>query len=233
MRDNKRYARQMALPGFGPEGQKRLKDARVLIVGLGGLGAPAAMYLAGAGVGHLGLCDTDAVSISNLHRQILYTEAEVDILKTAAAARRLQNMNSEVDYGIILDSFDDEFALDMAEGYDLVVDCCDNFRTRLLIDKVCSRLDIPWVHGAIGPDCGRAALFGGKAGTRFSDLYPEAGLLPPSPPSPQPVLGPVAGIIGSLEAATAIQYLTGMPCPLDGRIFTIDISTLETNIINI
>lgn len=212
-----RYSRQTLLPIIGEEGQKRLSEARVLIVGLGGLGAPVAAYLAGAGIGTIGLCDPDTVSLSNLQRQILYTEAEVGMSKAEQALWRLDAQNPEVAYCIYPDGLTPGNADDIIGEYSLVMDCTDNFATRYLIDDICARCGIPWVHAAIGELSGQLTVFNyGDTPRRFSDLFPDRDALLAIPPRALGAIGPVAGTVGSLQALEAMKIIAGFGTPFPG-----------------
>lgn len=227
--DTERYARQVILPQIGEEGQRRLSESSALIVGLGGLGCPAGLYLAGAGVGRLGLCDSDTVSRSNLQRQTLYSESQVGEPKTAAALSRLRGLNSEVSYELYPRGLTPENAAEIIGRYDIVVDCCDNFATRYLISDACRELRKPWVHGTIGEFRGQVATFlpGCEAG--YGELYPDREEMARRPAASGGVLGAVPGVVGALEAAEAVKVLLGMEGTLAGRLLTIDLSTMTFN----
>lgn len=168
-----RYARQTMLPEIGERGQRRLSEASVLIVGIGGLGSAAALYLTGAGVGRIGLADADTVSKSNLQRQVLYTEGQVGMPKSAAARERLAALSSHTAFECWPEGITPENARPILAGYDLILDCCDNFPTRYLLDDVCAAFRKPWVHGSIGEFYGQVTVFNGRKGRRYSDLYPD------------------------------------------------------------
>lgn len=221
------------LPEIGAEGQRRLLDSSVLIVGLGGLGSPVAMYLTGAGVGKLGLCDPDTVSLSNLQRQILYTEAQVGTPKTIAARDRLSAMSAHTRFDLWPEGLNSNNALDIVRQYDIVMDCCDNFATRYLIDDTCRQLGKPWVHGSISSFHGYVSTFLPSSAASYRDLYPERDELSTLPPSQGGVLGAVPGIVGSLQAAEALKTLIGTGNLLDGKLLTIDIKSLNFNIITL
>ena len=231
MDSTERYARQTMLREIGPEGQRRLAEASVLVVGVGGLGSPAALYLTGAGVGRLGLADPDRVSESNLQRQTLYTESQIGRPKTEAARERLSALCSQTRFTCYDEGLTAENAREVIEGYDLVVDCCDNFPTRYLIDDACAACGKPWVHGSIGEFQGQVALFNGRTGRRYAELYPDREALCRRPRTTSGVLGTVPGVIGTLEASEAIKWIVGFGEPLDGRLFTLDLKTLQTEII--
>lgn len=228
---SERYARQTMLPEVGAEGQRRLAAASVLLVGLGGLGSAAAPYLAGAGVGRLGLADPDTVSASNLPRQTLYTEAQLGEPKSAAAYARLAALSSSTRFDRYPEGLTEANARRLVADYDLVVDCCDNYRTRYLIDDACAACGRPWVYGSIGAFHGQVTLFNGRSRRRYADLYPDRELLCSLPRATAGVLGPVPGVVGALEASEAIKWIVGCGEPLDGRLLTIDLLTLHTEII--
>lgn len=220
-----RYQRQTMLSGFGEEGQRRLSEAKVLVVGLGGLGAPVATYLTGAGIGTLGLCDCDTIGLSNLQRQILYTNDEIGLPKTQQARQRLAAQNPEVRFRIHPEGLTAGNAREIIAGYDLVMDCTDNFTTRYLIDETCAEAGIPWVHGSLGEFAGIVGVMNhGEHPCRYRDLFPEAEA---AADRPLGVIGPVAGTIGSIQACEAIKLLTGCGEVLSGRILTINLQTMQ------
>ncbi len=229
-----RYDRQIALTELGEAGQDKLRAARVLIVGVGGLGSPISLYLAGAGVGRLGLVDNDVVSISNLQRQVLYSEAEVGQPKTLCAARRLQALNSEVEICSYPFRLDRENAAGLIAGYDLVVDGCDNFATRYLLNDICLALGKPYVYGAICGFEGQVSVFGcGKSPRSYRDLYPDEEETRNMPPSDKAVIGVTSAIVGSVEASEALKLITGCGDPLTGRLWTIDLRTMQSHIFSL
>ena len=224
-----RYSRQIMLPEIGIEGQEKLSKASVLIVGLGGLGCPVALYLTGAGVGRIGLCDNDTVSISNLQRQILYSEHTEGWQKTDIASDRLSELSSHTRFDLWKDGLTTENAKEIISEYDLVIDCTDNHLTRYLIDDICSELDITWIYGAIGNFDGRVSTFK-SGGPRYSDLYPDKDVLSTSPKSTGGVIGPLPGVIGSIQATEAIKLICGFGQTLIGKILTVDLKNLQFNI---
>lgn len=218
MKDN-RYSRQIMLPEFGADGQQRLRDAKVLIVGAGGLGSPVALYLAAAGVGTIGIIDGDVVSTSNLQRQVLYKESEVGLPKAECAKRRMKEINSDVSVEAYTAFLTVDNAEQIISQYDVVIDGCDSFATRYLIDDVTHRLRKPYVFGSIGEFDGAVSVFNyGRAG-RFADLFPDAE----DSSDVKGVLGPVPGVIGTLQAIEAIKVITGCGVPLDGRLLSINL----------
>lgn len=228
-----RYARQTMLPEIGEEGQRKLTKSRALIVGLGGLGSPVSMYLAGAGLGTIGLVDMDTVSESNLHRQVLYGTPQLGRSKVDCAIERLTDVASPScslighPGGLAAENADE-----IIGGYDLVMDCTDNYATRLLIDEVCARLGKPWVHGAIEGFSGQVTVFNGKAGKRYRDLYPDAIALASEPKRVFGVVGPTPAVTGSLQAMEALKILLGIGAPLDGHLLLIDILNSEFNVLD-
>lgn len=228
-----RYARQIMLPEIGPDGQARLQASSALIVGLGGLGCPVALYLAGAGTGRLGLCDADTVSLSNLQRQTLYSENDAGSPKTVAAANRLRALSSESVLEQWPEGLTADNACDIISRYDIVVDCCDNFATRYLIDDCCRQLRRPWVYGSIGAFGGQASTFLPDSAARYSDLFPERKTLSAEAPASGGVIGAVPGIIGAIQAAEALKLLAGFGTTLDGRLLVADIKNMTFQTIDL
>lgn len=220
------------LPEIGLEGQQRLLESAALIIGAGGLGSPVALYLAAAGVGRLGLCDTDTVSLSNLQRQILYSEEEIGRQKTECAARRLGALRSDLRCTLHPEGLNAENAAAIASGYDIVIDCCDNFATRYLIDDTCRALGKPWVHGTIGGFDGRVTTFLPGAESGFADLYPEREELCARGTAAGGVLGAVPGAIGAIQACEALKVLGRFGRPLSGRMLVVNFSDNLYNIIS-
>jgi sulfur-carrier protein adenylyltransferase/sulfurtransferase len=221
--ERRRYARQLTLPDVGLDGQRRLKAARVLVVGIGGLGSPAALYLAAAGVGTLGLVDADTVELSNLHRQVLHGTAAVGTPKLASAAQRLRDANPGVRLVLHETRLTSANALDVLGAYDVVIDGSDNFPTRYLVNDACALLGRPDVSGAVHRFEGQVAVFWAARGPCYRCLYRE-----PPPPGTVPscaeagVLGVLPGIVGTLQATEAIKLVLGVGEPLVGRFLAID-----------
>lgn len=214
-----RYGRHLLLPEVGMEGQRRLKAARVLLVGAGGLGSPAALYLAAAGVGTLGLVDFDVVDATNLHRQILHGTADVGRSKLDSAADRLREINPHVALQRHEVRLTADNGLEILRGYDLVVDGSDNFPTRYLVNDACVLLGIPLVYGAIHRFEGQVAVFDGRTGPCYRCLFrqpPPPGLVPSC--AEAGVLGVLPGIIGSMQAMEAIKLILGIGRSLAGRL---------------
>jgi molybdopterin/thiamine biosynthesis adenylyltransferase len=220
--ETKRYARHLVLRGIGGEGQQKLKRARVLVVGAGGLGSPVIAYLAAAGVGALGVVDDDEVSISNLNRQVIHRTLDAGRPKTASAGDFVAALNPNVIYEPVARRLDESSALLMVGGYDLVIDGSDNFPTRRAVAAAAERARKPLVSGAVSMFDGQVTCFV-PGGPRFTDLYPvapdEADL-----PSCEAVgvLGTLTGVIGSLMAMEAVKIITGVGEPLVGRLLLYD-----------
>lgn len=223
--DSERYSRQTGLPEIGPQGQAKISRARVLIVGVGGLGSPISLYLAGAGVGHIGLVDDDVVSPSNLHRQVLYTTAETGQSKAAQAARRLTALNPDVEVTALAIRLTEENAEEIVSNYDIVVDGCDNYATRYIIDDVCQRLGKPYVYGAVCGFEGQASVFHATPSSPgYRNLYPT----PPPPPASKALVGMTPGVVGSILAHETLKLICGYGPTLDGRLWTINLLTMES-----
>jgi adenylyltransferase/sulfurtransferase len=226
--ERRRYARHLTLPEVGIEGQRRLKAARVLLVGVGGLGSPAALYLAAAGVGTLGLVDHDAVDLSNLQRQILHGTAAVGTSKLASAAARLADMNPGVALELHETRLTSANALAILAEYDVVVDGSDNFPTRYLVNDACALLGKPDVYGSIHRFEGQVSVFWAERGPCYRCLYRD-----PPPPELVPsceaagVLGVLPGIVGTLQAAEAIKLVLGAGESLVGRLLLVDALTVR------
>lgn len=223
-----RYARQIMLPDFGIEGQTALKNASVLIVGVGGLGSPIALYLCSAGVGRLGLIDADVVSESNLQRQVLYTETEVGLNKVECARRTLLQHNSDCQIDCYPTFLTRDNADEIIARYDIVVDGCDNFATRYLIDDCCARQGKTYVYGSICELQGQVSVFDSRKGIRYNDLYSDRETLEARPRAAAGVIGPTPAIIGSIEATEVIKLITGIGEPLYHKVFTINLATMES-----
>lgn len=230
MNPEARYARQILLPEIGAEGQQRLLRSAVLLVGLGGLGSAVAPALAAAGVGRLGLADPDTVSESNLQRQTLYTERQIGLPKCEAARERLAALSSHTHFDLHAEGITPENARRIIAGYDLVIDCCDNFPTRYLLDDVCAACGKPWIHGAIGAFGGMVTVFNHRRAKRYAELYPDREALCAREQAAQGVVGSVPAVVGALEASEAFKILARFGEVLDGRLFTIDLKTMHTEL---
>lgn len=229
-----RYDRHIIIPDFGFEGQKKLKAAKVFVVGSGGLGSPALLYLAAAGVGTIGIIDFDVVDDSNLQRQVLFGVNEIGKLKVEAAKQRLEALNPHITIKVYNEQLTSKNALDIIKDYDVVADGTDNFPTRYLVNDACVLLGKPNVFASIFQFEGQVSVFNyrdknGELGPNYRDLYPT-----PPPPGLVPscaeggVLGVLPGIIGSLQALEVIKVITGVGEPLSGRFFIFDVLNFET-----
>lgn len=227
-----RYHRQIILPGFDVSGQEKLKDSRVLVVGAGGLGSPVLMYLVAAGVGTIGIVDFDRVDITNIHRQILYTADDEGKLKSVAASGRLKEVNPDCiinTHNVKLTRYN---IMDIIAGYDVVVDGTDNFPTRYLIGDATEIMGIPLVFGAVFQYYGQVSVFNYNEGPSYRCLFPhQPGKGEMLSCSTAGILGPVPGIVGTIQACEAIKIITGIGEPLSGTLLQIDIQDLRTEVI--
>jgi adenylyltransferase/sulfurtransferase len=222
-----RYSRQIMLPSIGINGQEKLLNAQVLIVGLGGLGSPAAMYLAAAGVGTLVLVDFDRVDLTNLQRQIVHTTPRIGELKVDSARETLQALNPQCHVEPIAKQLDEAALKQQIKAVDLVVDGTDNFATRFTINKACYETATPLVSGAAIRMEGQISVFTGEpGGPCYHCLYPDEGEMDESC-SANGVLAPLVGVIGSLQAVEAIKQLTGAGSSLHGRLLLLDALEME------
>ncbi len=227
-----RYNRQIILPEVGEEGQRKLKEAKVLIVGVGGLGSPIALYLSGAGVGTIGLVDDDVVSETNLQRQVLYTEAEVGQPKALCAQRRLTALNSSIQVNAHPVRLTSENAETLIAAYDIVVDGCDNFATRYLINDTCVRLGKVYVYGAIRAFDGQVSVFNWQGGPDYRTLFPDEAEMLSLPPADKGVLGVTPGLVGCAEAAEVLKIIGGYGEVLSGKLWLIDLKTMYSHILS-
>jgi molybdopterin/thiamine biosynthesis adenylyltransferase len=205
--EKERYNRHIITSGFGEEGQLKLKAAKVLVIGAGGLGCPVIQYMVAAGVGQIGIVDGDTVSLSNLQRQILYTEEEIGHPKAAIAAAKMNGLNALADIRVFDKFLTEEFADQLFLEYDLVVGCTDNYNSRYLIDQKSREHNIPFVHGAICEFEGQLCVFNYNGSPSYSDLF---GTQPAELSKPGGVVGAIPGIIGSLMAMEVIKIITGL-----------------------
>ncbi len=234
-----RYARHIAIPEFGIEGQQKLKNSSVLVIGSGGLGSPVLLYLAAAGVGHIGIVDFDKVDDSNLQRQVLFNVNDVGESKAQTAKTRLQALNPHIQITVYETRFSTENARDLVKQYDVVADGTDNFPTRYLVNDACVLEGKTNVYASIFQFEGQVSVFNhlladGTRGPNYRDMFPE-----PPPPGLVPncaeggVLGVLPGIIGSMQASEVIKVLTGVGEPLVGRLFLFDAASFTTRILKV
>ena len=224
---NHKYHRQTLLPEIGEEGQERLKQAKVLIVGVGGLGCPIALYLTSAGVGHIGLIDDNVVSIHNLHRQVLYDETDIGQPKATCALHHLRKKNSDIELIAYPMRLTKENAEALISEYDIVVDGCDNHATRYLISDICERLGKPYVYGAIGAFQGQVGILCHKPDApTYRTLFPdEEAML--ALEAGKGVIGTTPAIVGSIIANEVLKLIVGFGEALKGKILIIDLLKLD------
>lgn len=229
-----RYSRHLLIPEVGLEGQRKLKESSVLVIGTGGLGSPVSLYLAAAGVGRIGLVDYDVVDSTNLQRQIVHGESKVGQLKVESARERLLDLNHFIQVDAINEPFTSANAMHIAAEYDIIIDGTDNFPTRYLSNDVAVLLGKPNVYGSIFRFDGQASVFYAKEGPCYRCLFPE-----PPPPGMVPtcaeggVLGVLPGIIGSIQATEAIKMLLGIGSPLVGRLLLYNALDMEFDFVNL
>ena len=223
-----RYSRHIILPEVGGVGQRKMLDARVLMIGAGGLGSPAAYYLAAAGIGHLGIVDFDTVDLSNLQRQIIHSTERIGMLKTESAKKTIAALNPDVNVAVYNERINSQNIKELFEGYDYVVDGSDNFATRFLINDACVLMNKVNIHGSIFRFEGQATVFDPKNGPCYRCLYPE-----PPPPGLVPncqeggVLGVLAGIIGNIQAVETLKLVLGIGESLAGKLLIYDALNTE------
>ncbi|HTB81987.1 MAG TPA: molybdopterin-synthase adenylyltransferase MoeB [Opitutaceae bacterium] len=229
-----RYQRHLSLAGFGPEAQEKLQHGSVLVIGAGGLGCPALLYLAAAGVGRIVIIDDDRVDVSNLQRQVLYATADAGASKADAAARRLRALNPLIKVEARGERFARANALELVRGVDVVLDGSDNFATRYLVNDACVLAGKPFVYGAIQGFAGQLSVFNWRGGPTYRCLFPE----PPAPGTvpncaEAGVLGVLPGLIGTAQACEVIKLLTGIGEPLSGRLLLWDALTMTTQCVTL
>lgn len=232
MLETERYLRQMILPGFGQKTQEKLLAAKVLIVGIGGLGCPVLQYLVGAGVGNIGIMDGDKISLTNLHRQLLFTESEIGLLKVEQAFLKMKQLNSSVHIDKYPFQLSHKNALEIISKYDLVIDATDNFISKYLINDACVLLNKTFVYGAVSRYEGQVAVFNfmesNEPRINYRDLFsevPKKGEVPSCEEAG--VLGILPGIIGTMQAAEAIKIITGLGKVLYGKLYHYNILSVQ------
>ena len=231
--ERSRYARHLVLPQVGEAGQILLLKSSVLVVGAGGLGSPAMMYLAAAGIGKIGIIDNDIVESSNLQRQIIHSTSSVGESKAVSAKNRLTELNPHIEVTAYESRLNAENAVSIIDKYDLVIDGTDNFSTRYLIGDVCEKLGKPWIFGSIHRFEGQVSTFNLEGGPNYRDLFPS-----PPPPGLAPncaeagVLGVLPGIVGTIQATEAIKVILGAGEALRGKLLTIDTLTMITRVLS-
>lgn len=229
-----RYHRQLIVPEIGESGQELLNKSSVLVIGAGGLGSPVLMYLAAAGVGRIGIVDSDEVSTSNLQRQILYITEDVTRPKAEAAAEKLMHINPHITVTAYPVRFIEENADRLLAGYNIAVDCCDNYSTRYILNDATLRAGIPMIYGAVREFMGQVSVLNFRGGPSYRDLYPEEmHLTSGEKTGPPGVVGPLPGIIGAVQACEVIKIITVAGDVLSGRLLQVDAMNLRTDIISL
>ena len=226
-----KYQKHIIIPGIGISGQNKLKNSKVAIIGMGGLGCPSSLYLAAAGVGHLTIIDHDEIDLSNLQRQVLYDEDTIKKSKAKEAEKKLKLLNKNIRIKTVEDSIRLNNAEKMLKGHDVVLDCTDNFDSRYLINDTCKFLNIPFVSGAIQGFDGQISTFNFHNGPCYRCLFPDRpsqGLAPNC--NDLGTIGALPGIIGSMQALEAIKLIIGMGNPLSGKILFFDGLTFQTSL---
>jgi len=223
-----RYSRHILLPEIGIEGQQKLLDARALIVGVGGLGSPAALFLASSGVGRIILCDDDDVDLTNLQRQIAHRTSSIGQSKVASAQQTLHDINPEIQVAALRERSDEARLLQLVADADVVLDCSDNFATRYALNRVCHAVQKPLVSGAATRFDGQVAVFDFRRDDSpcYNCLYPEEGESDETRCAVMGVFAPLVGIIGSMQAAEALKVLVGIPS-LCGKMLLLNALSME------
>jgi adenylyltransferase/sulfurtransferase len=229
-----RYSRHLLIPDVGLDGQRKLKAASVLVIGTGGLGSPVSLYLAAAGIGHIGIVDYDVVDFSNLQRQVIHATSGIGVLKVESARRRMLDLNPDIQVDAYNLPFTSENAMQIAHDYELIIDCTDNFPTRYLSNDLCVLTGKPNIYGSIFRFDGQVSVFDAKRGPCYRCLFPE-----PPPPNLVPtcaeggVLGILPGTIGTIQATEAIKLILGIGDPLIGRLLLYNALDLSFDFVNL
>ena len=221
------------LSEIGEAGQQKLRQSSVLVVGAGGLGSAVCPYLVAAGIGQLLIIDADTISIDNLQRQVLYRENQVGKSKAMEAQKTLQALNSEVKITAFDEYFSSENAVELVKKADIVIDACDNFKTRYLINDVCVGLDKPFIYGAIAEFSGQVAVFNYQQGSTYRCLFPDEAEMIASQKEVVGVLGVLPAVIGSLQANEAIKLITHYGDPLINKLLTLNLKNNQISIVEV
>jgi adenylyltransferase/sulfurtransferase len=224
-----RYGRQILYPSFGEEGQKRLKESHVVVAGLGGLGSPASIYLACAGVGHITIVDCDFVELSNLNRQILHYDEDIGEKKSISAGRKLARLNPSIEITPLFERITEENVRDLIEGANVVIDGMDNFETRFILNSACVAEEIPFIHGAIHGLLGEITTIIPKKTPCYACIFPKV----PKQKTPFPVFGVTPALIAILQVTETIKLLAGFGTPLTGKMLYIHGETMEFTFLNL
>lgn len=225
---DERYTRQMNLPEIGLEGQKKLKECSIVVIGAGGLGSPALLYLAAAGIGEITIVDGDHVEASNLHRQILYNESDIGSKKSETAAKRLIDLNSQINVNIVSEFLNKENAEKIISNHDILIDGSDNIPTRYILDDACKKMNIPWVHASIHRFEGQIACFNISGSAGYRELFPDSSVGDNVPNCAEAgVLGVLPGIIGTIQATQALKICLGIGEDLANKVLIINTKTMS------
>lgn len=233
-KQRQRYARQLCMPEIGPAGQEKLLSSKVLVIGAGGLGSPATLYLAAAGVGTIGLVDSDIVDLSNLQRQILHSTEKLGVLKVDSGAERLEGLNPDVHIIPYPIAVTEENIAELISDYDFVLECTDNFETKYLINDACVRAGKPFCHGAVLRFFGQIMTYVPGRGPCYRCAFRHAPDPEKAPDAKKlGVIGAVPGVIGCLQALEAVKYLTGTGELLVGRFLSFDGQAMDFEIVEL
>lgn len=223
-----RYFSQLIVPVIGPQGQNKISAAKVLVIGAGGLGCPVLSYLAAMGIGHIGIAENDFVEMKNLHRQILYCEADIGKLKVEVAFKKLQDQNSEIKITTHPQKLTGKNARQIIEGYDIVVDCCDNVETRYIVDRHTKELGKPFVYGAVRQMEGQLSVFNYNDGPCYRHLFPDEKMAAAELDcAAAGIIGYVTGLVGCLQVNEVLKIILGDAHVLTGEVLTIDLRNLQ------
>jgi adenylyltransferase/sulfurtransferase len=223
-----RYDRHIIMPEIGREGQKKLKESAVFIVGAGGLGSAVSVYLAASGIGKLTVIDNDEVDLSNLQRQVMYSHDDIGKSKATVTGEKLSKQNPFIEVGVINDRLTNENAAGYLAGHDIAVIATDNSAARYLVNDTCVKLGIPFVHGSVSGFEGQIAVFNHNNGPTYRDLFPEPPEQDFQQPADKGVLAALPGVIGCMQAAEVVKIVAGVGEPLSGRLMMIDLMNMKT-----
>jgi molybdopterin-synthase adenylyltransferase len=223
-----RYRRQIIDESMGEKGQEKLKASKIIIIGAGGLGGPVIFYLAASGVGHITICDSDQVELSNLNRQILHNNKKIGVKKTDSAAETVRLLNPEIDVTPLSERIEERNAGDILRGYDLIIDCMDNFESRQVINSFCVEKSMPLIHAGVSRMQGQLTFIHPPETACLSCFLPHEDIKVEIP-----ILGATAGIMGSIQALEAVKYLTGTGTCLKNRLLFMDGETMNFHTINL
>ena len=225
---DERYARQIILPEIGEIGQQKLNDCSIVVIGAGGLGSPALLYLASAGIGKITIVDGDVVEASNLHRQILYNESDIGTKKAETAAKKLREINSQININFISEFLNEENANQIIQNHDILIDGSDNIPTRYILDDSCKEVGIPWVHASIHRFEGQIACFNISGSLGYRDLFPDSSSAESVPNCAEAgVLGVLPGIIGTIQATQALKICLDIGSDLRNKVLLVDTKTMN------